>query len=490
MMMMKHNKRTDAMLSMTPVVILVVLLVIVIRQFGSDALDGASQVALTVSAGVACLIAMRHFNVPWRDLETGIQDSISGVTSALLILLLIGALAGMWILSGVVPSLIYYGLQIMHPKFFLVSTCVICCLVSMLTGSSWSTIATIGIALLGIGQAQGFDEGLVGGAIISGSYFGDKMSPLSDTTVLASSMSETPLFTHIRYMVITTVPAITITLIIFTVLGLTHTVADGGDVAVYTESLSSHFNITPWLLLVPAATFLLIARKMPALIVLFLGTLFGVVFALIFQPHILAEVAGAAQADAESLFVGVVRGIYDSTSIDMGNELVTELVATNGMTGMLNTIFLIICAVSFGGCMTSSGMLQQITNLILPLTRKRAGLVASTVGTGIFMNGVASDQYLAIIITANMYKGVYAERGYENRLLSRSIEDSATVTSPLFPWSSCGMTQATILNVPTMTYLPYCFFNLLCPVMSILVALTGYKIYKRVAGETANGQDK
>ncbi len=488
--MMKHNKHTDAMLSMLPVVVLIVQLVIVIHIFGSAALDGASQVALTVSAGVACLVAMRYFNVPWRELETGVQDSISGVTSALLILLLIGALAGIWILSGVVPSLIYYGLQIMHPKLFLVSTCVICCLVSVLTGSSWSTIATIGIALLGIGQAQGFDEGLVGGAIISGSYFGDKMSPLSDTTVLASSMSEVPLFTHIRYIAMTTVPAIVITLLIFTILGLTHTVADGGDVAVYTEALRSRFNITPWLLLVPAGTFLLIARKMPALIVLFLGTLFGVVFALIFQPHILTEVAGAAQPDAESLFVGVVRGIYDSTSIDMGNELVTELVATHGMTGMLNTIFLIICAVSFGGCMTSSGMLQHITNLIMPLTRKRAGLVASTVGTGIFMNGVASDQYLAIIITANMYKGVYAERGYENRLMSRSVEDSATVTSPLFPWSSCGMTQATILNVPTMTYLPYCFFNLLCPVMSILVALTGFKIYKRVAGKDGDGQGK
>lgn len=482
---MKRNNRIDVLLSILPVVVLIILLVIVIRIFGTSALDGASMVALITSAGVVCLIAIKYFHVPWRDLEMGMQDSIGSVTSALLILIMIGALSGIWILSGVVPSLIYYGLHIMSPSFFLVATCAICCLVSIMTGSSWSTIATIGIALIGIGEAQGFHEGVVAGAIISGAYFGDKMSPLSDTTVLASSMTETPLFTHIRYMTITTVPSITITLIIFTVLGLTHGAAAGGNVALYTESLSSHFNITPWLLLVPAGTFYLIARKQPALVVLFVGTFLGILFGLVFQPHIFAQVAGEADINAYSMFVGVVRGMYGPTSIDMGNELVTELVATRGMTGMLSTIFLIICAVSFGGCMTSSGMLQRITNLIMPLTRTRVGLVASTVGTGVLCDGVVSDQYLSIILDANMYKGVYQERGYESRLLSRSIEDSATVTSVLFPWNSCGMTQATVLNVPTLTYLPYCFFNILSPFMSIFVAVTGYKIYRRVVPQKA-----
>ena len=469
----------EILLSLLPVVVLIVMLATVIRVFGTDSLNGGSQVSLLIAAGVCCTIAMLYFRIPWKALEDGVKRSVGSVTTAIIILLMIGAISGVWILSGVVPTLIHYGLMLIHPRFFLVTTCIICAIVSVLTGSSWSTIATIGIALLGIGQAQGFSSGLIAGAIISGAYFGDKMSPLSDTTVLAATMSEVPLFNHIRYMVYTVVPTMVITLIIFTVIGLNYTVSDASMIELYQQSLSAHFNLSPWLMIVPVATLIMIAKRLPAVIVLFLSSILGAVFALIFQPHILAEVAGETEVSAYSQFAGVMKGMYDITSIDMGHPQVSELVATRGMTGMLNTIYLILCAMCFGGVMTTSGMLQRITSLILPFTRRRGSLVASTVSTGFFMNCMVADQYLSIILTANMFKGVYHRRGYEDRLMSRSIEDSATVTSPLIPWSSCGMTQATILGVPTLVYLPYCFFNIISPLMSITVAIIGYKIFKR-----------
>ena len=305
------------------------------------------------------------------------------------------------------------------------------------------------------------------------------MSPLSDTTVLASTMSDVPLFSHIRYMMYTVVPTMVITLTIFTIIGLNYSITDATLINLYQELLQQHFNLSPWLMIVPILTILMIVKKWPAVIVLFLSSILGGIFALIFQPHILAEVAGTTEITFTSQFEGVMRGMYDITSIDMGHPQVSELVSTRGMTGMLNTIYLILCAMCFGGLMTTSGMLQRITQLILPFTRTRASLVASTVSTGFFMNTMVADQYLSIILTANMFKGVFHRRGYEERLMSRSIEDSATVTSPLIPWSSCGMTQATILGVPTIVYLPYCFFNIISPLMSITIAAIGYKIFKK-----------
>ena len=482
---MRMKRRTvEILLSLLPVIILIVMLALVIRAFGSDALNGGSQVSLLISAGVCSAISLLYFRIPWKTLEESIMRSVGSVTTAIIILLMIGAISGVWILSGVVPTLIHYGLMLIHlmlihPKFFLVTTCIICAIVSVLTGSSWSTIATIGIALQGIGQAQGFSSGLIAGAIISGAYFGDKMSPLSDTTVLASTMSDVPLFSHIRYMMYTVVPTMVITLVIFTIIGFSYSVSDATLINLYQQLLQEHFNLSPWLMIVPLLTILMIVKKWPAVIVLFLSSLLGAIFALIFQPHILAEVAGTTEINAYSQFVGVMRGMYDITAIDMGHPQVSELVSTRGMTGMLSTIYLILCAMCFGGVMTSSGMLQRITHLILPFTRSRTSLVASTVSTGFFMDCMVADQYLSIILTANMFKGVYHRRGYEERLMSRSIEDSATVTSPLIPWSSCGMTQATILGVPTLTYLPYCFFNIISPLMSIIVAAIGYKIFRK-----------
>lgn len=470
-------------ISLIPILILVTLLALNISIFGSDAILGASQVALLFSAGVAIWLAMWLFKVPWQDFEEAIKSNIGDVTTAIVILFLIGAISGTWTMSGIVPTFIYYGVKIISPKVFLLTACVICALVSVMIGSSWTTIATIGVALLGIGKALGFSNGMIAGAIISGAYFGDKISPLSDTTVLASSMSKVPMFEHIRYLMYTTVPSIVITLVIFTILGFSHSGSDSSLINEYTSVLDSKFNITPWLLIVPALTAVMIARRMPALIVLALSTATAAIAAVIFQPDIIREIGASIAGDgsnAKILFTGTIESIYNSVSIETGNPEVNELVASKGMLGMLNTVYLIICAMCFGAAMKASGMLHHLASMILPLTKRRTSLVTSTVVTGTALNGIVSDQYLAIILTSSLFKDVYEKEGYENRLLSRAVEDSATVTSPLYPWSSCGMTQATILSVPTLAYLPYCFFNLISPLMSITVAVIGYKIFRNV----------
>ncbi len=468
-------------ISLIPILILVTLLALNISIFGSDAILGASQVALLFSAGVAIWLAMWLFKLPWQDFEEAIKSNIGDVTTAIVILFLIGAISGTWTMSGIVPTFIYYGVKIISPKIFLLTACVICALVSVMVGSSWTTIATIGVALLGIGKAEGFSDGVIAGAIISGAYFGDKISPLSDTTVLASSMSKVPMFTHIRYLMYTTVPSIVITLIIFLILGLSHNGDDAAMINEYTNVLGAKFNITPWLMIVPALTAIMIARKKPALIVLALSTVLAAAAALIFQPDIMREIGSSVSGSGSSakiLFTGTIETIYNSVSVETGNPDVDQLVASKGMLGMLNTVYLIICAMCFGAAMKASGMLHHLASMILPMTKRRVSLVTSTVVTGTALNGIVSDQYLAIILTSSLFKDIYEKEGYENRLLSRAVEDSATVTSPLYPWSSCGMTQATILNVPTMAYLPYCFFNLLSPLMSVTVAVIGYKIFK------------
>ena len=468
------KKIPSPLVSFLPIVLLIGMLFATIRTFGSDALSGGSQISLLTTTAVCVFIGVAFYRIPWRDYEIAITNNVAGVTSAIIILLIIGALSGAWMISGVVPTLIYYGMQIIHPDFFLTSTCVICALVSIMTGSSWTTIATIGIALLGIGKAQGFEEGWIAGAIISGEYFGDKVSPLSDTTVLAASVTDTPLFRHIRYMMITTIPSLVITLVIFTVMGFACETSGTEQIAEFTASLNARFHITPWLLIVPVVTGILIARKVPSIITLFLSTLLAATFAIIFQPELLHEISGN-----NDLFEGTMMSLYDSTSLQSDSAMLTELIATRGMAGMMNTIWLIICAMCFGGAMTASGMLGSITSVFVRFMKNTVSVVASTVGSGIFLNLATADQYISIILTGNMFSNIYEKKGYESRLLSRTTEDAVTVTSALIPWNTCGMTQATILSVPTLTYLPYCFFNLISPLMSILVAAIGYKIVRR-----------
>lgn len=483
--MEKHlSKIPHWAVSLIPFLVLVVTLVLVIKGFGADALSGGSQVTLMFAAGVTVAISMLFYKVSWEEFEDSIVNNIKSVATAVIILLLIGAVAGSWMVSGVVPSLIYYGMKIIAPSIFLFATCLICALISIMTGSSWTTIATIGVALVGIGTAHGYDAGWTAGAIISGAYFGDKISPLSDTTVLASSSSQTPLFTHIRYMMITTVPSFVISIVVFLVVSLMHETPGQGMTEVFSDNLSSTFNISPWLLLVPVITGVLISRKVPAIITLFVGALMAGVFALIFQPHIIYEVASGTSLQGGSMsfiegFKGVFQSYYGSTAIDTGNAELNDLIATRGMNGMLSTIFLVISAAVFGGTLVGSGMLQSLTAALVKLVRNRVAMVASTVGTGIFANMITGDQYLSIILTSNLYKKLYQERGYESRLLSRSVEDSATVVSVLIPWNSCGMTQATVLKVSTLHYLPYCLFNLISPLMSIFIAAIGYKIVKK-----------
>ena len=465
---------------MLPIVALIVLLFFTIRLFGSDALSGGSQISLLVATALCVCMGMGGYGIPWKEYEYAIINNIAGVGSALIVLLVIGSLSAVWMLSGVVPTLIYYGVQIIHPQFFLVSTCLICAAVSVMTGSSWTTIATIGIALMGIGKAQGFEEGWVAGAVISGAYFGDKVSPLSDTTILASSTTETPLFTHIRYMMLTTIPSLCVALSIFLVAGWLHGNGSAAEMAQFTAALAQRFHISLWLLIVPVATAVLIARKVPSLITLFVSAALAAVFMLVFQPEVVSEIAGTGLSAGETWMKGIWISFYGSTSLVTDNAELGELVATRGMSGMLGTVWLILCAMCLGGAMTASGMLESITRMFVHFTRRRTSMVASTVGCGLFLNLATADQYISIILTGNMFKQIYHSNGYESRLLSRTTEDAVTVTSVLIPWNTCGMTQATVLNVPTLTYLPYCFFNYVSPLMSILMAFLGFKIYRKM----------
>ncbi len=485
MKLFTRSEKPSWWVSLIPFIVLIAVLVLVIRVFGASALDGASQVSLLFAAGVAVAISMIFYRVPWKDFEDGILDNIRAVGTSILILLLIGAVSGSWMVSGVVPTMIYYGMKVIFPEIFLFAACGICALIAVMTGSSWTTIATVGVALVGIGTAQGYDPGWTAGAIISGAYFGDKVSPLSDTTVLASSSAGTPLFTHIRFMMVTTIPSFVISLIVFLIVSLTHDTSSAAHAADFSEDLKNTFTISPWLLLVPVVTGLLIAKKVPAMLTLFVAAVMAGIVAVIVQPHIIGAIAnGVSPETSQQLsfldgFKGTFISYYGSTAVDTGNPELNELVATRGMTGMMNTIFLIIAAVAFGGALVGSGMLQSLTEKLTHFIRRRTTMVSATVGTGIFANMITGDQYLSIILTSSLYKKLYHEKGYDPKLLSRSVEDSATVVSVLIPWNSCGMTQATVLKVSTMTYLPYCLFNLISPIMSIIIAAIGYKIVRK-----------
>ncbi len=441
-------------------------------------MGGASQVSLLFATAICSGLSMAIYHQPWEVLEAKIKHTIGETSVSIVILILIGMIGGAWMISGVVPTLIYYGIQIMSPLFFLACTCIICSIVSVMTGSSWTTIATIGIALIGIGNALGVPSPITAGAIISGSYFGDKVSPLSDTTTLAATSAGTDLFTHIKYMLNTTIPSMGITLLIFIILGFWYGHNDEVNITEYTEGLERTFHISLWTLLVPLFTGLLIAKKVPALITLFLSSIAAGICALILQQDVLLRIIGENDGTMMNFIKSLMITYSGKTNLDTGNASLNTLVATRGMAGMLNTIWLILCAMCFGGVMVASGMLHSLTNILLKFIHNTFGLVTSTVFTGFLLNVVTSDQYISIILSASMFKDTYKERGYESRLLSRSAEDGATVTSVLIPWSTCGMVQATVLGVATINYLPYCFFNIISPFMSCFIALIGYKIYK------------
>ena len=477
-------KSPHPLIAFLPILTLIVLLSAVIYLFGSDSLEGGSQIALLIGSAVCVTLSMIVYRAPWKIFEKRMTQTIGDVAITLLILLAVGMLSGAWMISGVVPTLIYYGVQIMSPQFFLVSSCVICALVSVLSGSSWTTIATIGVALLGISEALGISSAWTAGAIISGAYFGDKMSPLSDTTILASSVTRTDLFVHIRYMMYTTMPTFVITLIIFLVAGWGNAESSNLRVSEFTEGLSSTFNISLWTLLVPLLTGVLISRRVPSVITLFGSAIMAGIMALILQPHILHQIAADASLSTPmSLAKGLAITFYGSTAIDTGNDALNNLISTGGMAGMLNTIWLILCAMCFGSVMVASGMIESLTGVLFRFVHNRFSLVSATAGTGLFLNLTTGDQFISIVLTADMYRDAFRQQGFESRLLSRTTEDVATVTSVLIPWNTCGMTQASVLGVPTITYLPYCFFNIISPLMTLLVAAIGWKIVRRKVEE-------
>ena len=485
------EKQPSLVVALIPIILLITLLSINVSLFGDNTISGSNQLTLLISGACAALLGL-SYNIKYKDMLKGAVDSISSAMGALIILLLIGSLAGTWMMSGIVPSMIYFGLKLLSPTIFLVAACVICSIVSLATGSSWSTIATIGIAMLGIGNALGIPEGLTGGAIISGSYFGDKMSPLSDTTNLAPAMAGTDLISHIKYMMLTTIPSITITLIIFLIIGLNLDTQVGqlNQVESLQKALFSSFNISLWTFIVPAAVIFMIIKKVPAIPALLFGSIAGGIYGAVFQPDIIHEISGNSSLSGfqyvKNSYIAIINSMTIDVSIQTSNIAVNNLISTSGMSGMLNTIWLIICAMSFGGVMERTGFLNKITSSLLEFVSSQKSLFLTTTGTCMFLNVTASDQYLAIVVPGRMFASSFKKYGLDPKNLSRTLEDTATVTSPLVPWNTCGATHAGVLGISTFIYLPYCFFNLISPVMTLVFAYGNIKIAKLSTDKVTN----
>ena len=475
---MKQIKSPTIFQALFPIIFLVVLLTINVSVFGDDALLGSIQIVLILSSAVASIIAF-NLGFTWLEIQQGIVKSINSAMPSILILFLVGSLAGSWLLSGIVPAFIYYGIQILNAKIFLFAACIICIVVSMATGSSWTTSATIGIALIGIGRALDISDGLVAGAILSGAYFGDKMSPLSDTTNLAPAMAGSDLISHIKYLSFTSLPSIVISLIIFIVLGLNISDNIGSNNAeIISNSILDKFYISPILFVVPLVVIILIYYRIKAVPALFIGVILGSAFALIFQSNLVLEVSNSTSNSWKALFSGTMISLYGSISIDTSNEMVSKLLSSSGMYGMLDTIWLVICAMIFGGVMEKAGFLEKIISIILNKIKSTGSLISSTAGTCMFFNLTASDQYISIVVPGKMFSSIYKDKGLAPENLSRTLEDGGTVTSVLVPWNTCGAYHASVLNVGTLTYLPFCFFSLISPVMTILFAYLRIKIKK------------
>jgi NhaC family Na+:H+ antiporter len=472
--MEKTNKTAQLLLALTPLVVLMLLLWFNVGYvFGDDALSGSNQVILMLSAFVAAAIGIANGTKVEAVFEK-IKNNVQDTTQAIFILILIGGLAGTWLIGGIVPAMIYYGLDLINVQFFLPTAVIISALVSLSTGSSWSTTATVGIALMGIGQTIGLNPAIVAGAVISGAYFGDKLSPLSDTTNLAPARAGTDLFTHIRYMLYTTIPSLIISLILFTILGWSNGDAamDAAEIATVQSLLKESFTITPWLFVVPVGVIVLIARKIDALVAISIGIFGGLVMALLFQGSLL-ERLGSGQFP---MYEVAMRSVYGSVAISSDHPILSDLLSTSGMSGMLGTVWLILSAMAFGGAMEAAGFLATITSAIVSLARGTASLITSTLVACGVLNVTASDQYLAIVVPGRMFKNVYRERGLAPENLSRTLEDSGTVTSVLVPWNTCGAYQSSVLGVATGEYFMYAFFNLISPLMTLVYAWVGIRI--------------
>jgi NhaC family Na+:H+ antiporter len=465
--------------ALAPVVLLVALLGADVVYFGEDSSYGSNQIALLLAALFAGALGMGR-GTTWTNIRDAIAHSIGTATEAILILLLIGALSGTWLLAGIIPAFIHYGMMILQPGIFLFAACVVCAVLSLATGSSWGTVGTVGIALVGIGQALGLSEGWVAGAIISGAYFGDKMSPLSDTTNLAPAVAGTDLITHIRYMAYTTGPSIGIALVVFLVVGFggaasteTAQLAPG-----FSDAVSGAFSIHPGLFVAPIVVLVMIARKVPAAPALFVGVLVGALTAVVFQPDVIRQVAGRELGYAAASYVASMQAMALDVSVTTGHGLADELLSSGGMKGMLNTVWLIVCAMTFGAVLQATGMLHRMTQALVSGVNSSLGLIGRTVGACVAFNVLASDQYIAIVVPGKMMGDAYADRDLAPENLSRTLEDAGTVTSVLIPWNTCGVAQSGILGVATLAYAPYCIFNWVSPLMTMLVAALGWNVRK------------
>ena len=452
-------KKPGLLLSLLPVAILVGIIILSSSLFDGDLTSGPAQIALVFAAAVGSLIVMFYLKVPWEKIEEAMVTNLKNAGSAIFILLMIGALTASWVQSGVVPSLVYYGLKVVHPSIFLIVIFVFTALISLLIGSSWTTIGTIGVAMMSAGSILGLHPGWLAGAIISGSYFGDKISPLSDTTNLAASISGVKLYDHVKYMLITNVPAVIITGIIFAIVGASAASNANLDVHGQMEDIASTYNVSPWLLLIPAFTIFLMVKKISPILTLLLSALFASLVACIVQPQIISQISPYGEFSWQTFVYAPLKLMSSHVDISAPNAMLTKLASTNGIAGMLNTVWLIISVTIFGGMLEAGGFIQTITEKLEKLMRNTVSLVTTTMATCLFCNVALSEQYMAIIVPGNMLRKLYKDKGYEGRLLSRSIEDSATVTSVLIPWNTCGAMQAGVLGVPTLVYAPYCLFN-------------------------------
>lgn len=472
-----QNTRLSIWEALVPVIALIGMLAYNIYVYGDDALSGSNQFILLMGAAVAAIVGFLN-KVKYKRMLEEVAENVKSTTGALLILLMVGALAGTWLVSGIIPTMIYYGLQILNPTIFLAACVVICAIISIATGSSWTTSATVGIALVGIGETLGISMGMTAGAVLSGAYFGDKMSPLSDTTNLAPAMAGGELFSHIKYMAYTTIPTIVLTLVIFVIIGLNLDTSGTPQIADKLTAIVGAFNISPWLFIVPVIVILMIIKKTPPLIALLIGALLGGITAIIAQPEIIITIAGAESLSFQSAYKGVMNALTVDTAVTTSSAELNDLFTSGGMKGMLGTIWLIVCAMVFGGVMDAIGALSKITDALLKMATSVFGLFASTVASCLALNLTASDQYLALVVPGKMFKNAYKDRGLAPENLSRTLEDAGTVTSVLIPWNTCGAYHSKVLfgYAGATAYIPYAFFSIISPIMTLLFAAFQIKI--------------
>ncbi|NZA26015.1 Na+/H+ antiporter NhaC [Luteimonas sp. SJ-92] len=466
--------------ALLPLLFLVAALATAVYLYADDASYGANQIALLLAAGIAALVGIRN-GQRWQEIQDALVHGISVAVVPIFILLAVGALIGTWILSGTVPTLIVYGMQLLHPAYFYPAACLICAIVAIAIGSSWTVAGTLGVALIGVAQGLDMSLPITAGAIISGAYFGDKMSPLSDTTNIAPAAAGSELFAHIRHMIWTTGPSIAIALVLFSLIGLGGSggTGDGAAFGDLPQVLGARFDLG-WHLLIPmAAVFALAVMRFPAYPTILIGALLGAVFAVVFQPDLVVALAGNADLSRPmALLSGAWTALFGGYQAETGNAAVDELLSRGGMISMLNTVWLIICAMGFGAVMEKTGLLERMIRSVLKAARSTGSLIAATLATAMGANAVAADQYMAIVLTGRLFQPEYRRRGLAPVNLSRALEDAGTITSPLVPWNTCGAYMAATLGVATFDYLPYAFFNLASPLVALVLAYAGFKILR------------